>query len=414
MASIETQVISAVIRNKDAHTVLGEEPGLFASTGDILEFVRQYYMEYKDMPTKHIIEERFSDVEIPETEGPTEYFVNRLKQDFIKGHASSLFDFAQQALDGGESPAGVVDKAVGKLVELSRYTANSHDVNMTDYEGAIKYIEAEKMRAGDEGVPGIPTGFDSIDANYPTGLAAGNSITILGYSGKGKTFFSTLLGVRAWKSHRKVMVVSLEMPPEEYRARLYGMMAEGEFLISEIGNASVDTDHVREWGERVLENSPDFIVVGMDDSSDMTPNKIQAKIDMYQPDIVIIDYLQLMSDNRRTEGMTPRMLNLSREIKLMAMRNAIPIISISAVTDEENSKREAPPTLKQIAWSKGIEYDSNLAIAVHRYTGTNFVHIVCRKNRQGDEFSFLFEVDFDRGIWREVFEMPEQLKEMYA
>jgi replicative DNA helicase len=108
-----------------------------------------------------------------------------------------------------------------------------------------------------------------------------------------------------------------------------------------------------------------------------------------------------MSDNAKTGPMTPRMLNLSREVKMLAVTNNIPIVSITAVTDEDGDKRDGPPVLSQVAWSKGIEYDANLVIAIHRHDDTNIVEVVCRKSRHGDPFDFGFEVDFDRGIWIE-------------
>lgn len=138
-------------------------------------------------------------------------------------------------------------------------------------------------------------------------------------------------------------------------------------------------------------------------NSSVTPNTIQAKIDTHRPDIVILDYLQLMSDNAETGPMTPRMLNLSREIKLLAVSNNIPIVSITAVTDEDNDRRDSPPLLSQVAWSKGIEYDANLAIAVHLHDDTNIVEIAGRKNRHGPLFGCYFSVDFDSGRWVETF-----------
>lgn len=414
MASVEEQLISAVVRNKDPHTIIGESKELFGATSDVITFIQDYYKSYKDTPTESTLKKEFKDLELPPTEGPSNYFLDRVKSEYMRSHMAFFMDMAQKDLEVGEPSIAVFEKLQEKFSTLAKYTSTSHDVNMTNYEDAINFLELEKEKAGDKLVPGIPTGFDSIDVNYPTGFAGGHSIVFLGFSGKGKSFFSALIGVKAWEAGHKVLVVSLEMNPSEYRNRLYPMMSGGRFSISEMGNASVDTANIKRWGEEALRKSPDFIVVGVDNAGDMTPNKIQAKIDQYQPDIVIIDYLQLMMDNGRTEGMTPRMLGLSREIKLMAMRNDIPIVSITAVTDDENSKREHAPTLKQIAWSRGIEYDANLAIAVHRYPNTNFVHIVCRKNRIGDEFSFFFEVDFDRGIWKEIFEVPETLKEHYA
>jgi replicative DNA helicase len=108
-----------------------------------------------------------------------------------------------------------------------------------------------------------------------------------------------------------------------------------------------------------------------------------------------------MMDDGRSEGMTPRMMNLSREIKLMAMANNIPIMSISAVTDDEGKKRMGPPRVSQVAWSRGLEYDANLIIAVHKHEDTNLIQVVSRKVRNGKPFDFVLDVDFDRGIWVE-------------
>jgi replicative DNA helicase len=101
------------------------------------------------------------------------------------------------------------------------------------------------------------------------------------------------------------------------------------------------------------------------------------------------------------------MMNLSREVKLLAVTNNIPIVSITAVTDDEGKKREGPPQISQIAWSRGIEYDSNLVIAVHLHDETNIVEIAGRKNRHGPLFACYFQVDFDRGRWVETYDFQD-------
>jgi len=197
------------------------------------------------------------------------------------------------------------------------------------------------------------------------------------------------------------MIVSLEMSPEEQMERLYAIMSSGLFKISDLSRGDISMDAFDGWSSKRLDKNAPFVVVSSEGITEVTPNVVQAKIDTHHPDVVILDYLQLMKDNAKTQAMTPRMLNLSSEVKRLAMANNIAIISITAVTDEDGDKRDAPPVLSQISWSSGIEYDANLAIAVHRHTGTNIVEVVGRKNRHGDLFDFGFEVDFDAGIWTE-------------
>lgn len=405
MAVKAAEVIAAVVENKDIHTVIGENTELFGAYGDVFDQLRSYYMKHKTVPDASLVESMFPDVTLPKTTGATQYYLDGLKEEFIDSRMEQIMLRAVDAKS--DLPSGQrLTKLLTALSKLGQYATVSRDLSLNDMEAAEEYFA--KVRAQSElngGTPGISTGFDTIDSAYTTGLSAGHSIVLMGYSGKGKSMLSGLIGVNAWEQGKKVMVISLEMTPEEYRERIYTMKGRGQFRMSKLAVGDVDPDDFRTWGNKNLKDAPDFIVTSNEGVSVMTPNAIQAKIDLHKPDLVILDYLQLMSDNAQTGDMTKRMLNLSREIKLLATSNAVPIISITAVTDENNDKRDGPPLVSQISWSKGIEYDSNLIIAIHRHTDSNIVEVVCRKNRHGDMFSMFFEVDFDAGIWEEKFDL---------
>lgn len=404
MANRAAQVLAAVCDNKDIHTIMGERPEIFGAYGDVYEFIHDYYMSHKSIPDREFIAQQFPDAELPEVKGATAFHLEGLKREFVEAR------FEKTMLGASKDTETPIDEKISRLLsrlsELQQYQAKARDVNLKDIDAATDYFEEKRKQAeANGGTPGISMGFDTIDSAYTTGMAGGHAITMMGYSGKGKSMLACLIGVNAWIQGKKVLVISLEMEPEEYAARAYAMMGHGRFSIRKLENGDVDPDDFRTWANKSLTDSPDFIVVSNEGASDVTPNTIQAKIDEHRPDLVILDYLQLMSDNAHTGDMTKRMLNLSRQIKLMAVRNSLPIISITAVTDEDNDKRDAPPLVSQVAWSKGIEYDSNMIIAVHRHDNTDIVEVVCRKNRHGDMFSMFFKVDFDAGVWEEKFDL---------
>jgi len=91
---------------------------------------------------------------------------------------------------------------------------------------------------------------------------------------------------------------------------------------------------------------------------------------------------------------------------LLAVRNNIPIIDITAATMDDISDQDSPPLLSQVAWSKAIEYDADMAMAVHRTPDTNIMEIVSRKNRHGTEFDFYLDWDLNRGVVKEIYENP--------
>lgn len=405
MSSNEAKVLAAVCENKDIHVILGEKKEIFGAYADVYEFMREYYLRHKAVPAIDLIEERFGEVDFPtKISASSAFYMEELRNEYVAGRMEEIMLKAGEAL-GNRASGDVLQKLLTSLSKLGQHTYSVRDLSLIDIDAAAEHFDKlHEITEANDGTPGIATGFDAIDSAYPTGMAPGHSIVLMGYTGRGKSMWSGLLAVNAWLQGRKVMVISLEMSPEEYRERIYAMMSEGRFKMSNLARGEVDSDDFRTWATKKFENANDFIVVSNQGNANVTPNTIQAKIDTHRPDIVILDYLQLMSDNAETQAMTPRMLNLSREIKLLAVSNALPIVSITAVTDEDNDKRDAPPLLSQVAWSKGIEYDANLAIAVHRHDDTDVVEIAGRKNRHGPLFGCFFQVDFDSGLWVERFD----------
>lgn len=402
MATIEAEVLSAVARNKDIHLIVGEDKDLFGAYGDAVDFAREHYLRYKEVPSKSLIEAEFPDIELPEATAPTPFYLDRLKSQFVNSNIEQIMLKASDAMEKGVPAKRVLDGLQTRLAKLGKYTTGARDLDLTDVESAEEYFKQVRQKAEENGgVVGISTGFKSIDAVYHTGIAPGQLIVPIGYTGRGKSMWTLLLAVNAWAQGKKVMIVSLEMSPEEVRDRAYAMMSSGLFKISDLSRGDIQIDNFHAWGQKSLKDKAQFIVTSNEGVGMVTPNWVQAKVDTHRPDLVICDYAQLMVDNGKTTAMTPRMLNVSSEMKRLAMANAVPVVLISAVTDEDGDKRDGPPLLSQIAWSSGIEYDANLVVAVHRHDDTNTVEVVARKSRHGDLFDFGYLVDFDAGVWQE-------------
>lgn len=402
MATKEAEVIAAVCANKDIYSIIAEDAELFGAYGDAFEFIKDYYGKFRAVPDAGVVQKEFSKLELPETTAPTKYYLEGLKENFLHAQLSDINDKLAAALDNGKSKKALLEKVQEEVAKLGRYTMVGNDLNIADLEAAEEHYQTiAKIAADNGGTPGISTGFKAIDSAYTTGMAPGHFIVVMGYTGRAKTWFSELIAVKAWRQQKKPMIISLEMTPQEQMERIHGLIGEGKWKMSDLARGDINLDDFRTWGKKQFRDGTDFIVPSLEGISELTPNHIQAKIDTHKPDIVIVDYLQLMKDNAKTQAMTPRMLNLSRELKMLATANGIPIVALTAVTDEDGDKRDGPPVLSQISWSSGIEYDANLAIAIHRIDDSDLVQCVCRKNRHGDMFAFHFQVEFNAGIWVE-------------
>jgi replicative DNA helicase len=96
------------------------------------------------------------------------------------------------------------------------------------------------------------------------------------------------------------------------------------------------------------------------------------------------------------------MKNLSRELKLLAISEEVPIIAISSATPDDVTDMNSVPTLGQTSWSRQIAYDADFLLALGRAANSDVIQAVFRKNRNGFLGEFMVQVDFDRGIFKYV------------
>ena len=404
----EAAVISAVCINKDISTLLQDNvEDLFQSHKDVWEGLKSYYYKFKAVPDISVLQERFKDFDAAPVKGETAYYLDTLKNEYLSARVRDLLLKSGTNLKTNAA-SRVVEDIQKEIASLSRLTTAAKDLDLTDFKAAEKHFERVRERAAAMGgTPGIPTGFKAMDLAYPTGMAPGHLIVAIGWAGRGKTWATSYLACKAWEQGFKPMIVSLEMSPENMRDRIYTMMGSGIFRASDFARGNINIDDFSHWANKKFDNKNGFIVVSNEGVGEVTPQTVQAKIDQHKPDLVICDYHQLFTDTKRSNSIVERNRNISSEFKQMAIRNAIPIIDITAATMEEVSDQDGPPMLSQVAWSKAIEYDADMAFAVHRTPDTNIIEIVSRKNRHGHDFDFYLDWDIDRGIVKELYEMPQ-------
>ncbi len=401
----EAELISAVCKNKDISVLLSDNVDeIFNSHKDIWEGLKSYYYKFRAVPEAGVLQEKFKDFEPVPTKAETGYYLEKLKNEYLTSRMKSIILHAGAALKE-DAAARVLADIQGKLSNLSRYTNNVRDIDVTDIEAAEKHFLSVKERSAVMGgSPGILTGFDAIDKAYPTGMAPGHLIVAIGWPGRGKTWFTSYLACKAWEQGFRPMIISLEMSPENMRDRIYTLLGSGVFKASDLSKGDINIDDFKSWGKKKFENKSSFVLVSNEGFGEVTPATVQGKIDQHKPDLVILDYHQLFNDNKRSNSEVERNRNISREFKLLAVTNNIPIIDITAATADDISDQDDPPMMSQVAWSKAIEYDADMAMAIHRYPNTNMIEVVSRKNRHGNEFDFYLDWDINRGIIKPIYE----------
>ena len=401
----EAAVITSVCQNKDIATILADNvDDIFQSHRDVWEGLKSYYYKFKSVPDANVLQEKFRDFEPVKVTAETGYYLDQLKNEYLASRMRNLLMKSGASLKENAA-ARVLADMQSEIASLSRLTNNVRDVDLTDYELAEKHIIAVQERSEVMGgSPGIKTGFTALDLAYPTGMAPGHLIVAIGWPGRGKTWLTSYLACKAWEQGFKPMIVSLEMSPENMRDRIYTMLGSGMFRASDFYRGNINIDDFHNWAKKRFDDKNSFILVSNEGTNEVTPQTVQGKIDQHRPDLVILDYHQLFNDTKRSNSEVERNRNISREFKLLAVRNNIPVIDITAATMDDVSDQDAPPLLSQVAWSKAIEYDADMAMAVHRHPDTNIIEVVSRKNRHGTDFAFYLDWDIDRGVVKEIYD----------
>lgn len=397
------KAIKAVIQNRDIAELLSEDSSIFGIYEPAYKFITDYYQAHSLVPTKEILEDKFGDDlfdEVGEATGATRHYLDELRGDYLREGIQDMLLAVGKNIHN-KTPQEILGRMSSRIAELSSKATRIEDVDITDVDLAVKEFAAAR-EAKDNNSFGIKTGIEVWDEYMPSGLVPGMNTVLIGYSGKAKSWFADLIIANAYLQAKKVLVISLEMSAKQQRERIWAIIGNGQFTMHNLQTGNVFDDEVKRFGNDRLNTGGSIVVTAIDGVTSVTPNIIRAKIERYKPDLVVVDYLQLMDDNQGSRDMTPRMLNLSKEIKRLAVSASVPIITISAVTDDEGKKRNSPPTIAQIAWSKGIEYDADMVVAVHKYDNTDIVELACRKNRNGEMFNIQYNVDLGRGIFEPI------------
>jgi replicative DNA helicase len=399
MNNTEAKLISAVLKDKQVHVLLQANiDNLLRTHNDIWEFVRNYTEKNGAVPPLNLVVEKFRDFHPVDGVGATKHHLEELQVEYLSDSLKDIIRTAATEVQSGQG-SEALESLISKTSELKKNTSVIRDIEVTDLQSALAYFENLKKQQA-LGMVGIKTGLPGFDNYLPAGIMPGQLGVFLAYPGIGKSWLSLYFAVQAWKQGKSPLVISLEMSETEVRNRVFTIMGEGLWSHRKLSSGDIDMEDLKRWHKTHLQGKPEFHIISNDSGGEITPSVLRGKIDQYKPDFVIVDYLQLMSPNQKSENETVRMKNLSRELKLMAIGEEVPIMAISSATPDDVTKLDTVPTLGQTAWSRQIAYDADWVLALGRGANSDIIECVFRKNRNGFMGEFLVQADFDKGWYK--------------
>ena len=317
MIDTESRLISAVLKDKQIHVLLqANVDNIMRTHNDVWQFIRRYAEVNGSVPPASLVVEKFRDFQPEDGVGSTKHHLEELQVEYLNESVKDILRSAASEVQSGNGTAALND-LITKTAELKKNTSAIRDIDATDIDSAIAYFENVR-REQELGKIGIATGLPGFDNYLPSGIMPGQLGIFLAYPGIGKSWLSLYFAVQAWKQGKTPLIISLEMSEVEVRNRVYTIMGEGLWSHRKLSNGNAETEMLKKWHKDKVDGKCPFHIISSDNGGEITPSVIRGKIDQYKPDFVIVDYLQLMSPNQKSDNETVRMKNLSRELKLMS------------------------------------------------------------------------------------------------
>jgi replicative DNA helicase len=402
----EVKLLNSLIQSNDYVTAVNEGvENVFIEYRDVWNFIVSHYDEHKKVPSKETVKQHHPEFEFYSTPEPIKYYIDEAKKESLSYQTRVLVSKTNGLL----SEAGPKE-ALAYLMEntsaLYKYSSNLKD---TDLVGEWKDRASdlrERSKKGFGELQGIPSGIKVIDKQFG-GWQPGDFVVLLGWTGVGKSFIARLFAVNAWKAGYRPLIISLEMNKQQEGQRLDTLLnnGEGHFTNTDLVRANPSiVDSYDEWASSTFEGKHPMYLVTSEGLETADQNMVQAKIDQYRPDIVILDYHGLFDDASGARNETEKAKNLSKAFKRMAVKNGVPIIDVAAVTMNEGHS-ERPPELEEVAWSKQLAYDADLVLAIQREYNSDLFQVVSRKVRRSTQFGFFLRWNLETGKWEEEWDI---------
>ncbi len=217
-------------------------------------------------------------------------------------------------------------------------------------------------------VTGVATGFTDLD-KLTAGLQPSDLVIIGGRPSMGKTAFCLNIAEHAaLRADSGVAVFSLEMSKEQLAMRM--LCSEARVDLSKVRTGHLNDREFRELAEAAARLS--YAPVYVDDSPAMSVSELRAKARRLHRDpqaklkLVIVDYLQLMRSSEGKDSREQEISEISRSLKALAKELHVPVVALSQLNRQVESRDRGKPRLADLRESGAIEQDADVIMFIYR------------------------------------------------
>lgn len=285
----------------------------------------------------------------------------------LRNLIDTAIEIETEGYQGTNSLGDILDTAEKKILNVVKTKKGSEfrDIQNILYK---TQSDLEKLSQNKGEITGIPSGFYDLD-KVTSGFHENELIIIAARPAMGKTAFALNMATNmAINSNKSVAIFNMEMGAEQLALRMLSSIGQIEGYKLRNGRLQhADWKRVNEAISRLSDKN-----LFIDDTPGITIGEIRAKCRrLYSSDkgldIVIIDYLQLISGSAKYAGNRQQEIaEISRSLKTLAMELQIPIIALAQLSRSVDSRDDKRPILSDLRESGSIEQDADIVAFLYR------------------------------------------------
>jgi len=358
MPDYERALISRVAKTGQISTLMAEGIREDHFSNDtyrkIWRFMTDHYRQYKIAPAFDTVYEEFPDFNFETSGESVQFLKDKFKKEIMYRYGAEAVIRISEELANPESNLEVDAMFMEESRRLASILPTAKLHAFKDMEQRIFEYEnpaEEKF---------IRTGIPAVD-NLTFGIQPHEYVTIFGATSVGKSTLSQWLLFNAWMQGKTPMYISLEMEAKALFRKWDTMLMQFEY--NKLKAHTLRQDEVERWkseAKKVAERPNDIIV--MDDVRGCTVDRVHAELTRWQPDILCLDYVNLMSARTSFNQGWEKLTYLTQELKQISRTLNIPIIGVGQAN---RSSFQGGATLENIAGSISAVQDADLVFGLH-------------------------------------------------
>ena len=375
----EMGVLGGLIKYKgmlqDNEGDLSEELFYYDNHKDIFRAIMYLYKQDKPL-TKAGVSERLNQLDLLDEVGgkqyidnledeiPNKYFlapyIGELKE---LAYKRMVVESAQKLIEGTESGEDI-NTLLDKFERATEAPEVSQDNNSLGDIMANIFDELESGTVIDK----VKTGIPIID-KCTNGIAPSELVTIGAKSGVGKSALAVRIAINMFKAGKKVLIVSREMSKKQVAERI--LLSHSGVTKEQYENRDFNDEQWVRIVETMEAFSGDGIII---DDKISTIQDIKQAVRRTKPDVLIVDYVQLLTPSNPRDSRERQVAEISRELKKMTSDFDMVVIQLTQLA-EKGIGNYRPSGESYTRESRAIYHDSNIVIYVHHVTEEKEIEI---------------------------------------